>query len=64
MIKIIILRADKGKIYTNGKIEGTIVWVDESEVNQWYQISIKSKNKKETPYEKFKYDLNTENIEE
>jgi hypothetical protein len=34
VIKIIILRADKGKIYTNGKIEGTIVWVDETEVNQ------------------------------
>lgn len=63
MIKIIILRADKGKIYTNGKIEGTIVWVDESEVNQWYQVSIKTK-KKNTPYEKFKYDLNTENVEE
>lgn len=63
MIKIIILRADEGKIYTNGKIEGTIVWVDESEVSQWYQVSIKSK-KKNTPYEKFKYDLDTESVEE
>lgn len=63
MIKIIILRADEGKIYTNGKIEGTIVWVDESEVSQWHQVPIKSK-KKDTPYEKFKYDLNAENIEE
>lgn len=63
MIKIIILRADEGKIYTNGRIEGTIVWVDKSEVNQWYQISIDSKEK-DAPYEKFKYDLNVENIEE
>lgn len=62
MIKIIVLRADEGKLYTNGKIEGVIAWVDESEVGQWYQIPAGSKKeeKKESIYDKFKYDLDLE----
>lgn len=43
MIFIKILRADKNKIYTNGKIKGKIVWVkDEATISSWYQIDEKN----------------------
>lgn len=39
MFTIRILKSDKGKIYTNGKIKGRIVWVsNDNDVSNWYQI--------------------------
>lgn len=57
MITIIILKADEGKVYTNGKLKGKIVWVkNKNELYKWYQISDKK--------EKINLHFEEENIEE
>ena len=57
MIIIIILKADEGKVYTNGKLKGKIVWVkNKNELYKWYQISDKK--------EKINLHFEEENIEE
>nr|DAU99667.1 MAG TPA: hypothetical protein [Bacteriophage sp.] len=38
MITIKVLTAEPNKVYTNGKISGTVIWVPENEIQEWYQI--------------------------
>lgn len=40
MIKIKVLKAEKGKVYTNGTIKGKVVWVeDEKNIDKWKMVS-------------------------
>ena len=57
MIIITVLKADEGKVYTNGKLRGKIVWVkNKNDVFKWYQVSEKK--------EKINLYIQEENIEE
>lgn len=40
MSTIEILTAEPNKVYTNGKISGTVIWVPEDKVQEWYQIDM------------------------
>lgn len=40
MSTIEILTAEPNKVYTNGKISGTVIWVPEDKVQEWYQINM------------------------
>lgn len=40
MSTIEILTAEPNKVYTNGKISGTVIWVSEDKVQEWYQIDM------------------------
>lgn len=40
MIKIKVLIAEEGKIYTNGKIKGKVVWLENLEdIDKWKLVS-------------------------
>ena len=57
MIIITVLKADEGKVYTNGKLRGKIVWVkNKNDVFKWYQVSEKK--------EKINLYIQEESIEE
>ena len=38
MSTIEILTAEPNKVYTNGIISGTVVWVPKNKIQEWYQI--------------------------
>lgn len=56
MSTIEILTAEPNKVYTNGKISGTVIWVPEDKVQEWYQIDMYE----ETYLDRFKSKFNEE----
>jgi hypothetical protein len=68
LIKIKILKAEKGKIYTNGVLQGKVIWLsDKDDISTWYQINIKKETEQKEVnnfYEDFKKKYDKAEVEE